>query len=98
AEKKLQLGMSFVIPTYTAFAFDISKDNDKTNYQVSYSPYSVFSLNLLHRDYSARETVDDTVVQVGFSFNFNESFLKQFRKKDNTLEEVNRYDFLQRTH
>lgn len=90
--------MSFVIPTYTAFAFDISKDNDKTNYQVSYSPYSVFSLNLLHRDYSARETVDDTVVQVGFSFNFNESFLKQFRKKDNTLEEVNRYDFLQRTH
>ncbi|EDP3538402.1 hypothetical protein GU305_07435, partial [Campylobacter jejuni] len=98
AEKKLQLGMSFVIPTYTAFAFDISKDNDKTNYQVSYSPYSVFSLNLLRRDYSARETVDDTVVQVGFSFNFNESFLKQFRKKDNTLEEVNRYDFLQRTH
>ncbi|EIR0478696.1 hypothetical protein LI574_000131, partial [Campylobacter jejuni] len=54
--------------------------------------------NLLRRDYSARETVDDTVVQVGFSFNFNESFLKQFRKKDNTLEEVNRYDFLQRTH
>ncbi|EGA2487639.1 hypothetical protein H5J40_000470 [Campylobacter jejuni] len=98
AEKKLQLGMSFVIPTYTAFTFDISKDNDKTNYQVSYSPYSVFSLNLLRRDYSARETVDDTVVQVGFSFNFNESFLKQFRKKDNTLEEVNRYDFLQRTH
>lgn len=98
AEKNLQLGMSFVIPTYTAFAFDISKDNDKTNYQVSYSPYSVFSLNLLRRDYSARETVDDTVVQVGFSFNFNESFLKQFRKKDNTLEEVNRYDFLQRTH
>ncbi|WP_139897917.1 motility associated factor glycosyltransferase family protein [Campylobacter jejuni] len=44
AEKNLQLGMSFVIPTYTAFAFDISKDNDKTNYQVSYSPYSVFSI------------------------------------------------------
>ncbi|WP_038814412.1 inverse autotransporter beta domain-containing protein [Campylobacter jejuni] len=98
AEKNLQLGMSFVIPAYTAFTFDISKDNDKTNYQVSYSPYSVFSLNLLRRDYSARETIDDTVVQVGFSFNFNEGFLKQFRKKDNTLEEVNRYDFLQRTH
>ncbi|HDZ5085899.1 TPA: inverse autotransporter beta domain-containing protein [Campylobacter jejuni] len=97
AEKKLQLGMSFVIPTYTAFIFNISKDNDKTNYQASYSPYSMFSLNLLHRDYNTRETVDD-VVQVRFSFNFNESFLKQFRKKDNTLEEINRYDFLQRVH
>lgn len=96
AKRNLQLGMSFVIPTYTAFVFDISKDNDKTNYQVSYSPYTVLSLNLLRRDYSVRE--DDTVVQVGFSFNFNESFLKQLRKKDNFLEEVNRYDFLQRIH
>ncbi|MBM0636681.1 inverse autotransporter beta domain-containing protein [Campylobacter sp. VicNov18] len=98
AEKNLQLGVSFVIPAYTAFAFDISKDNDKINYQMSYSPYSVFSLNLLHRDYNARESIDDTVVRLGFSFNFKEDFLKQFRKKDNALKEINRYDFLQRTY
>jgi len=98
AERNLQLGMSFVIPSYTAFVFDVSKDDEKTNYQVSYSPYSVFNLNLLRRNYSIRESIDDTIVQVGFSFNFNEGFLKQFRRKNNTLEEVNRYDFLQRTH
>lgn len=98
-EKNLQFGVSFVIPAYNAFIFDISKDSEKTNYQVSYAPYSVFSLNLLHRDYNnIHENNDDTILQVGFSFNFNENFLKQFRKKENVLEEVNRYDFLQRTH
>lgn len=96
ADENLQLGVSFVIPTYSAFIFDISKDSEKTNYQVSYSPYSVFSLKLLHRDFKAKETTDDTVLQVGFSFNFDKSFLKQLKKKDNALQEVNRYDFLQR--
>lgn len=98
ADNNLYLGVSFIIPTYTALIFDISKDNDKINYQISYSPYKVFSLNLLHRDYSTPENIDDTVIQIGFKFNFKEDFLKQFKKKDNTLKEINRYDFLQRIH
>ncbi|HEC1844426.1 TPA: inverse autotransporter beta domain-containing protein [Campylobacter coli] len=96
ADENLQFGVSFTIPSYSAFIFDISKDSEKINYQVSYSPYSVLSLKILRRDFSANEAIDDTVLQVGFSFNFNESFVKQLRKKDNALQEVNRYDFLQR--
>ncbi|MED7853047.1 hypothetical protein VWN94_10645, partial [Campylobacter coli] len=42
--------VSFTIPSYSAFIFDISKDSEKINYQVSYSPYSVLSLKILRRD------------------------------------------------
>lgn len=81
ADENLQFGVSFTIPSYSAFIFDISKDSEKINYQVSYSPYSVLSLKILHRDFSANEAIDDTVLQVGFSFKFNESFVKQLRKR-----------------
>ncbi|KGI57096.1 hypothetical protein DMB91_08715 [Campylobacter sp. MIT 97-5078] len=62
----------------------------KTNYQISYSPYSVFNLNLIHRNF--------TTIKLSFSFNFNERFFKQLKKRSNALQEVNRYDFLQGSH
>ena len=96
AKNNLHFGVSFVIPAYNAFTFDVSKDSDKVSYKSSYSPYSVLSFDVMHRDYTTNETLNDTLVQIGFSFNFNESFFKQLKKKENALEEVNRYDFLQR--
>lgn len=63
ADENLQFGVSFTIPSYSAFIFDISKDSEKINYQVSYSPYSVLSLKILRRDFSANEAIDDTVSQ-----------------------------------
>lgn len=97
AQRNLQLGLSFAVPNYKALIFDISKDNEKTNYQISYKPYNVFSLNLLRKNYKADQE-DETAIQLGFNFNLRENFFKQFKKTDNTLEEINRYDFFQRTH
>ena len=96
-DKNLQLGLSFILPANKNFVFDLSKDKEKINYEFSYSPYSVFSVNLTHKDFNLKENNNDTAVKFGFSFNLNESFSKQLRKKDNALQEVNRYDFLQRT-
>ncbi|TKX31394.1 inverse autotransporter beta domain-containing protein [Campylobacter aviculae] len=95
-EKSFQLGVSFIDPTYSVLTFDVIKDEEKTNYQLIYSPYSIFNLSLTRRIYTNVDVDNDIVVQLGFNFNFRKSFLKQLHKQDNIFQEINRYDFLER--
>ena len=95
-ENNLQLGLSFAVPTYDSVIFDISEDNEKTNYQISYKPYEVLNFNLLRS--VDRQNESQGAIRMGFNFSLNESFFKQLKKSENKLEEINRYDFFQRNH
>ncbi|MCX2682427.1 inverse autotransporter beta domain-containing protein [Campylobacter sp. MIT 21-1685] len=93
-DRILQFGINFIFPQYRSFIFGVSSDNQKTNYKISYSPYDVFSLVLLHRNFKQHD--DDSAIEIGFHFKLDSNFIRQFKSKDNSLEEVDRYDFLQR--
>lgn len=95
-EENSQIMMSFLMSEYSYFTLGVSRDNEKTNYQISYSPYSIFNLKLIHRNFITTKD-EDTIIQLGFSFNFNDSLFKQLKKKNNILQEVNRHSFLQKS-
>ncbi|TKX32112.1 inverse autotransporter beta domain-containing protein [Campylobacter estrildidarum] len=98
-EKSFQLGVSFIDPTYSVFTLDVIRDEEKTNYQLIYSPYSILNFSLTQRVFNANiDANNDIVVQLGFNFNFRKSFLKQLHKQDNIFQEINRYDFLERIY
>ncbi|MBZ7935269.1 inverse autotransporter beta domain-containing protein [Campylobacter sp. B0100352/1] len=96
--KSFQLGISFIDPAYNKFTFDVIKDEEKTNYQLIYSPYSILNLNISRRIFNANTNENDIAVQIGFNFSFDKSFSRQLHKQDNIFQEINRYDFLERIY
>ncbi|KAA6229974.1 hypothetical protein FMM56_07190 [Campylobacter sp. LR264d] len=97
-KESLQYGLSCIIPNFKIFVFDISKDSEKSNYQISYTPFYIFDISILYRDYDDELTKSDTIIQFGFNLKLNERISQQFKKKYNSFEEVNRYNFLERIH
>lgn len=95
-ERNLQLGLSFAVPSYESVIFDVSKDNEKANYQITYKPYKVLNFNFFQSQ--NKEDEIQNAVRVGFNFSLNKSFLRQLKEDENKLEEINRYDFFQRNH
>ncbi|MEB2816434.1 inverse autotransporter beta domain-containing protein [Campylobacter upsaliensis] len=93
-ERNLQLGLSFVVPSYESVIFDVSKDNEKANYQITYKPYKVLNFNLFQSQ--NKEDEIQNAVRVGFNFSLNKSFLRQLKEDESKFEEINRYDFFQR--
>ncbi|MBK1971705.1 inverse autotransporter beta domain-containing protein [Campylobacter sp. TTU-622] len=93
AKRNIQLGVSFTIPNYDYFYFDINKNEENIDYKVSYSPYSIFNLNFIFRELDQSE---DRILQLGFKIDLNKSFFKQLKKNNDIFEEVQRYDFLKR--
>lgn len=91
--RNIQLGVSFTIPNYDYFYFDINKNEENVDYKISYSPYSIFNLNFIFRELDQNE---DKILQLGFKIDLNKSFLKQLKKNNNIFEEVQRYGFLKR--
>lgn len=94
ADNNLQLGLSFIVPSYKSVFFDVSRDNEKINYQITYKPYRVLNFNFLQSQY--KESGSQNAVRVGFNFSLNESFLEQLKEDESKFEEINRYDFFQR--
>ncbi|MCW1360519.1 inverse autotransporter beta domain-containing protein [Campylobacter sp. US33a] len=93
-QRVAEFGMSFVFPYYTPLGIDISRDFEKVDYKISYSPYSIFNLSLVHHDYN--ELDPNTSVHFGFTIRYDKHLLKQLTKNDNALEEIHRYDYLKR--
>jgi len=92
-QKVYRVGINFVLPYFDAFDFDISKDEQKINYGISYSPYSIFNLALVHRNFSISQD-EDTAFRLGFSLNLYQRIYKQLKKNTN-FNRLNRYDFLE---
>ncbi|EAJ0235596.1 TPA: inverse autotransporter beta domain-containing protein [Campylobacter upsaliensis] len=93
-ERNSQFGLSFIVPSYESVIFDVSKDNEKTNYQITYKPYKVLNFNLFQSQ--NKEDEIQNAVRVGFNFSLNKSFLRQLKEDESKFEEINRYDFFQR--
>lgn len=98
SDENLQFGLSFATPKFQPFLFDISKEtgknNEKTNYQFSYTPYDIVALSVAYEN--SNEVQNTTAVYLKFNFNFNEKLKNQLKLKEKLLQGIKRYDFLQR--
>lgn len=95
-QEDLQFGLSFIVPYYRSVIFDINKNRERTNYRFAYKPYEAFSFNVLHKNFHHHD--DELIFQIGFNFSFDKNFFEQLKQKDNFLEEIQRYDFLEKSY
>lgn len=94
-KRNLQLGLAFVLPAYTPLGFDISKDDEKLRYTLNYSPFSVFNFSLTQQKLNSNQA-EDTSLHFGFKLDYKKSILKQLKKNENKLYELDQYEFYKR--
>ncbi|NDJ26846.1 hypothetical protein GW575_02580 [Campylobacter sp. MIT 19-121] len=97
-KRNLQLGFAFVLPIYTPLGFDLSKDDEKVRYTLNYSPFSIFNFSLSQQKLKNPAQIDDTDTSLhfGFKLNYKENFLKQLKRDQNKLFELDQYEFYKR--